>query len=88
MYTDNMRIKFNLIKPNNKDIEEIINKPITLNGVPIGVITNSELDDSEQYYKCKGVIWDNFIGLEMCKKESFELSSINLTTNKLPNKFV
>lgn len=66
--TDNMRVQFNIVIPQgiNPSSFNPIDKPIIdANGNPIGIITEAELDDSEQWYSCKGIIWDRFIGYQL-----------------------
>lgn len=61
MSTNNMRIEFNLAIPKNaNDIANIIGQPIMVEMSPVGIITEAIIDESKQYYQCKGVIWDKF----------------------------
>ena len=44
--------------------EDIIYKPIIINDISVGYITNAVLDESGLYYNCIGRMWDAFIGTE------------------------
>jgi hypothetical protein len=82
-HTDNMKIQFNIIVEEaelDKGTEDIINKPITVNDIPVGVITDAQLDESGLYYNCHGVIWNRFINIEFMRRNnsSLELASIKI----------
>lgn len=79
MLTDNIRFEFNLVIPDNyEQIEGMVGYPIIINDKPIGVITESELDDSKLFYKCKGVIWDKFIKPEFLSGETLTAVGIKI----------
>lgn len=42
----------------------MINKPIVSNSIPIGVVTEAELDKTGLWIKCKGIIFDRFAIVE------------------------
>jgi len=84
MWTDNMRVNFNLAvseSENFTDIESVINKPIISNRVAIGVITDAKIDESGLWINCSGVIWDKFIGFEF--QYSNERKRISMSAVKL-----
>jgi hypothetical protein len=59
----NMKIEFNIMKIENLNEEDIINKPITNEDRTkvIGIINDVVLSDSGEYYVCKGYVWDKFV---------------------------
>ena len=77
-----MFVEFNIdVDENNKiDLDNFINKPIIINDIPIGVITDVKLDKSELYYNCLGLIWNRYIKLEFSYNNNlkFQLESIRI----------
>jgi hypothetical protein len=79
MSTDNIRIEFNLLIPENtEDIADIIGQPIMIDMNPVGVVTEAVIDDSKQYYQCKGVIWDRFVKPEYFTTSIPKLAGIHI----------
>jgi hypothetical protein len=68
---NNIIFEYKLEVPDNyQKIEDIINKPFIVNEIPIGIIKEAILvdeDESNKYYLCKGIIWENFIYQEFYK---------------------
>lgn len=66
--SNNMYINFKLNIDSAYDKESIlsstINKPIIVNNIPVGVITDVRLDESGLNYDCLGIIWNKFIDVE------------------------
>lgn len=63
-----MEVQFTIAIPDGIHWHDFnpINKPITnINGNCIGVITEAYVEDNTKYYKCKGIIWDKFVGYEI-----------------------
>lgn len=83
MKSNNMYINFKLNINENHDKETIlastINKPIVVNNIPVGAISDIRLDETGLGYDCWGVIWSKFIDVETkCDydKETYEINSI------------
>ena len=77
--TDNIRLEFNLLIPKNSNsIDNILEQPIIVNGNPVGIIIEAEIDDSKQFYKCKGVIWDRFIKPEFFVGNTLKLCGVTI----------
>lgn len=81
--TQNMYINFKLNINLNHDKEttltNTINKPIVVNNIPVGAISDIRLDETGLAYECLGVIWSKFIDVETrydYSKESYEIDSI------------
>ena len=68
MKTQNMYINFKLNIDQHHDKQTIltntINKPIVVNNIPVGIITDIRLDGTGLAYDCLGVIWNRFINVE------------------------
>lgn len=60
---DNLKLQFK-IKSEGCSEEEILQQPIIVNDVAVGMIKEVVLDDLGLYYNCEGIIWDRFIFLE------------------------
>lgn len=76
-HIDSMKVEFNLVIDNNNNNEDdIVNKPIVLDGKPIGVITKAKLDESGLYFNCEGSIWNLYINIEIFDDNKF--SSIEI----------
>lgn len=78
--TDNMKVEFTLIVNNKINVDNIINKPIITNDIPVGIITEAKIDESGLYYNCNGIIWGKFIGFGYSSKDNeiFEIEAINI----------
>jgi len=58
---NNVEVKFNVLNKGIKNIENLINEPITMNGKPIGVILKvSQSNRYLDFINCEGIVWNRY----------------------------
>ena len=83
---ENVILNFSFTLHKNEKVfppEDMINKPIVVNGIPIGVITKVSFNKVSLSYDCNAVFWSKLIKFDVEFDDSlgFSIHSFRVETN-------